>query len=54
MSISNIVIIVLAALIVVALCILYKTRKRLQEIDGFKAVKEPGEEDDGVIGSFGE
>lgn len=54
MSISNIVIIVLAVLIVIALVILYKTRKRLKEIDGFQSVDEPGKDDDGVIGTFGE
>jgi hypothetical protein len=55
MSISSIVIIVLTVIIVVALVILSRTRKRLKEIDGFKSIKEPGKEDDeGVIGSFGE
>lgn len=55
MSISSIVIIALTVIIIVALGILYKTRKRLKEIDGFKAIKEPGKDDDeGVIGSFGE
>ena len=51
---TNIVIIVLAALIVAASGILYLTRKKLKEIDGFKSIQEPGKEDDGVIGSFGE
>jgi len=54
MSMSKIVIFVLAALIIVASYILYKTRQRLKEIDGFKSIQEPGEEDDGVIGSFGD
>ena len=55
MSISSIVIIVLAVLIIAASFILYKTRSRLKEIDGFQSIKEPGKDDDeGVIGSFGE
>ena len=54
MSISSIVIIVLSVIILVALGILYKTRKRLKEMDGFHSIKEPGKDDDGVIGSFGE
>ena len=54
MSISSIVIIVLALLIIAASVILYKTRQRLKEIDGFQSVDEPGKEDDGVIGTFGE
>lgn len=54
MSMSTIVIIVLAVLIIIAAGILYKTRKRLKEIDGFKSIQEPGKEDDGVIDSFGE
>lgn len=55
MSLSSIVIVVLALLIIVALGILYKTRKRLKEMDGFKAIKEPGKDDDeDVIDSFGE
>ena len=55
MDLSNIVIIVLALLIIVILVILYKTRKRLKEMDGFRAIKEPGDHyDDDVIDSFGE
>ena len=57
MSLINIVILVLALLIIVALIILYKTRKRLKEMDGFRAIKEPGkdnDEDEDVIDSFGE
>ena len=54
MSLSTIIIIILAFLIIVALFILYKTRKRLKEIDGFQSVDEPGKDDDGVIGTFGE
>lgn len=55
MDLSNIVIIVLAILIIVALVILFKTRKRLKEMDGFKTIKEPGEDnDESVIDSFGE
>ena len=55
MNLSNIILILLAFLIIVALIILYKTRKRLKEMDGFQTIKEPGEEyDDGVIDSFGE
>ena len=55
MSISSIVIIVLTVIIIVALCILFHTRKRLKEMEGFQSIKEPGEDDDeGVIGSFGD
>lgn len=55
MSISSIVIIVLTVIIIVALGILYNTRKRLKEMEGFQSIKEPGKNDDeGVIGSFGE
>lgn len=55
MNISSIIIIVLAVLIILALAILYKTRKRLKEMDGFRKIKEAGEKDDeGVIDSFGE
>ena len=55
MNLSSIVIIALALLIIVALVILYITRKRLKEMEGFKSIKEPGEKyDDGVIDSFGE
>ena len=54
MSISSIVIIVLSVIIIVALGILFKTRKRLKEIDGFQSIKEPGKDDDGVVGSFGD
>ena len=53
MDLSNIIIFVLANLIIVSLIILDKTRKRLKEMDGFHAIKEPGEHYDGVIGSFG-
>ena len=53
-SIASIVIIVLAVLLIVALIILYMTRKRLKEIEGFQSIKEPGKDDEGVIGSFGE
>ena len=56
MSISSIVIIVLAVIIIAAIGILYATRKRLKEIDGFQSIKKPGKDDDdeGVIGSFGD
>ena len=55
MNLSNTILIVLALLIIVGLFILYKTRKRLKEMDGFRAIKEPGDNnDDGVIDSFGE
>ena len=55
MDLSNIVILVLAFLIIISLIILDKTRKRLKEMDGFRAIKEPGDNyDDGVIDSFGE
>ena len=55
MSLSTIILIILAFLIIVALFILYKTRKRLKEIDGFRTIKEPGDNsDDDVIDSFGE
>ena len=54
MSVFNVIIFVLAGLLIVALVILYNTRKRLKEMEGFQAIKEPGEDDDGgVIGSFG-
>ena len=50
MSLSSIILIVLAFLIIVALFILYKTRKRLKEMDGFKTIKEAGDDsDDDVI-----
>jgi hypothetical protein len=55
MNLSSIVIIVLALLIIVALAILYKTRKRLKEMEGFRSIKEPGEKyDDNVIDTFGD
>ena len=56
MSISGIVIFVLALLLVGALVALYKTRSRLKEMEGFQAIKQPGSDinDDGVIGSFGD
>lgn len=55
MKLSGIIIIVLALLIIVALAMLYKTRKRLREMDGFRSVKELGnDDDDDVIDSFGE
>ena len=55
MNLSNIILIVLAFLIIVALIILYKTRQRLKEMDGFREIKEPGDNnDDDVIDSFGE
>lgn len=55
MNLPNIILIVLALLIIVALFILYKTRKRLKEMDGFRSIKEPGDDfDDGVIDSFGD
>ena len=55
MDFLSVVIIVLALLIIVALVILYKTRKRLKEMDGFRKVQEPGEDyDEGVIDSFGD
>ena len=55
MSISSIVIIVLTVVIIAALGILFKTRQRLKEMEGFRAIKKPGEDDaEGVIDSFGE
>ena len=55
MNLSSTILIVLAFLIIVALFILHKTRKRLKEMDGFRSIKEPGDNyDDGVIDSFGE
>ena len=56
MNASSIVIIVLAVFLIVALGILYKTRKRLKEMEGFQSIKEPGkdDDDDSIIGSFGE
>ena len=54
MNLSNIILIILAVLIIIALFILNKTRKRLKEMDGFRAIKEPGDPYDGVIDSFGE
>jgi hypothetical protein len=55
MNLSNIILIILALLIIVALFILYKTRKRLKEMDGFRTIKEAGDDyDDGVIDSFGD
>ncbi len=55
MNLSNIIIFVLAVLIIVILILLYKTRKRLKEMDGFRSIKEPGKDpDDDVIDSFGE
>ena len=54
MNLFNIVLIILAFLIMIASFILYKTRKRLKEMDGFRAIKEPGDPYDGIIDSFGE
>ncbi len=55
MKLSIIVVIVLALLIVVALFFLYKTRTRLKEMDGFRTIKEDGEDyDEDVIDSFGD
>ena len=55
MDLTCIAIIVLAIIIIVALIILYKTRKRLKEIDGFRTIEEPGDNtDDGVIDTFGD
>ena len=55
MNLSSTILIVLAFLIIVALFILYKTRKRLKEMEGFRAIKEPGNNyDEIVIDSFGE
>ena len=54
MSLSSIFLIILAFLIIIAFFILYKTRKRLKEIDGFRTIKEPGDNSDDVIDSFGE
>lgn len=56
MNLSSIVIIVLAVLIIIALVIFFKTRKRLEEIDGFKKIEEPGkdqDQDEDIIDSFG-
>lgn len=55
MSLSSIILIILGLLIIGALFILYKTRKRLKEMDGFRTIKEAGDNsDDDVIDSFGE
>lgn len=54
MDLSNIVILVFALSIIVSLIILDKTKKRLKEMDGFRAIKEPGDHYDDVIDSFGE
>ena len=55
MNLFNIVLIILAFLIMIASFILYKTRKRLKEMDGFRKIQEPGKDhDDDVIDSFGE
>ena len=55
MSLSSIFLIILAFLIIIAFFILYKKRKRLKEIDGFRTIIEPGDNsDDDVIDSFGE
>ena len=55
MDLSSFILIILAFLIIVALFVLYKTRKRLKEMDGFRTIKEPGDNsDDDVIDSFGE
>ena len=57
MNAAAIVIIILALLIIVALVILYKTRGRLKEMDGFRKINEPGkdtDEDEDVIDSFGD
>lgn len=54
MSISSIVIILLIVIIIIAISILFSTRKRLKEMEGFKSIKEPGKDDEGVIDSFGD
>ena len=55
MSLSSIILIVRGFLIIVALFILYRARKRLKEMDGFKTIKEAGDDsDDDVIDTFGE
>ena len=55
MNLSSIILIVLAFLILAAMVILYKTRNRLKEMDGFRTINEPGDQyDEGVIDSFGE
>ncbi len=55
MELSSFILIILAFLIIVALFVLYKTRKRLKEMDGFRTIREPGDNsDDDVIDSFGE
>ncbi len=57
MSLAIIVLIVLALLIIIALGILYKTRGRLKEMDGFRKINEAGrddDEDEDVIDSFGD
>ena len=55
MDLASIVIILLALLIIVAIFVLYKTRKRLKEMEGFRSIKEPENNyDEGVIDSFGE
>ena len=46
-------------IIIIALAILYKTRNRLKEMEGFQSIKEPTKKDDDdndedVIGFFGE
>lgn len=54
MDIYSIVIFVLVLFMIASLCILYKTQKRLKEIDGFRGIKESGDHsDEGVIDTFG-
>lgn len=55
MDFTSILIILLALLIIVALIILCKTRKRLREMEGFRTITEPEDDfDDDVIDTFGE
>lgn len=54
MDLYSIVIFLLAFFIIASLFILYKTQRRLKEIDGFRGIREPEDYyDEGVIDSFG-
>lgn len=55
MDLLSVVILILACLILISFILLYKTRTRLKEMDGFRAIKEPGDHlEDDVIDSFGD
>lgn len=54
MDLYSIVIFVLALIIIISLIILGRTQRRLKEIDGFRGIREPGDQyDEGVIDTFG-